>query len=298
MSEEVLSLSHEGFGYSCRVSRRPDQAAPPVFLFGGALHRNHGWARRLEKALPSASAVVTVDLPGFGAADPLPPTHDASFLAGAAWRAVEGLGFTRYDLVGQCLGGFVVRQMLRRARPGVRRVVLSGVCAGPWPGPLLKAQLQSAEVASDRGDRATLLDVATRLFFGVAAGGDAGSDQGPVPQFRDRIGALDPGVLEDLRSHLYREWFPPGLPTQAPPEVPVLVFTGADDILTPPGEAHRLAMGYPGGRFAVVENAGHMIHVERPDEYGRIVASHLGHGGEAVPRSRPHHGSEPLGRLT
>ncbi|MER5736478.1 alpha/beta fold hydrolase [Streptomyces sp. NPDC002262] len=296
MSEEILTLRHEGFAYSCRVNRGPDQVTPPVFLFGGALHRNHGWARRLEKALPPRTTVVTVDLPGFGAADPLPPSHDASFLAGAAWRAVESLGFARYDLVGQCLGGFVVQQMLRQVRPGVRRVVLSGVCAGPWPGPELRARLQSAEAASDRGDRATLLEVATRLFFGTAADGSAGAGQGPVPQFRDRIGALDPGVLEDLRSHLYREWFPPGIPAQSPPDVPVLVFTGADDVLTPPDGARRLAMGYPRGRFVVVENAGHMLHVERPDEYGRIVASHLAHDGGAVPHARPLDASEPRGQ--
>ncbi|MFF8408833.1 alpha/beta fold hydrolase [Streptomyces omiyaensis] len=296
MSEEILRLRHEGFAYSCRVNHRSDRAAPPVFLFGGALHRNHGWARRLERTLPPGTTVVTVDLPGFGAADPLPPTHDASFLAGAAWRAVESLGFARYDLVGQCLGGFVVQQMLRQARPGVRRVVLSGVCAGPWPGPQLKARLQSAEVASDRGDRATLLEVATRLFFGVAADAGAEAGQGPVPQFRERIGSLDPGVLEDLRSHLYREWFPPGAPAQAPPDVPVLVFTGVDDILTPPGEAHRLAMSYPRGRFVVVEDAGHMIHVERPDEYGQIVASHLGRDSGVIPHCRPLGASELQGR--
>ncbi|MEU7697029.1 alpha/beta fold hydrolase [Streptomyces sp. NPDC039028] len=298
MSEETLRLEHEGFRYSCRVNGEPDPAAPPVFLFGGALHRNHGWARRLEKALPPSTTVVTVDLPGFGAADPLPPAYDASFLAGAAWRAVDRLGFTQYDLVGQCLGGFVVQHMLRRARPEVRRVVLSGVCAGPWPGPQLKARLQSAEVASDRGDRATLLDVATRLFFGSAANAGATGDQGPVPQFRDRIGSLDPAVLEDLRSHLYRQWFPTDLGTPSPPEGPVLVFTGVDDILTPPGEAHRLAMSYPQGRFAAVEDAGHMIHVERPDLYGEIVASHLSGRDEAVPHCRPLDASERREQLT
>ncbi|MFC9795535.1 alpha/beta fold hydrolase [Streptomyces sp. NPDC127584] len=298
MSEETLRLEHEGFRYSCRVNRRPDHTAAPVFLFGGALHRNHGWARRLEKALPPRTTVVTVDLPGFGAADPLPASHDASFLAAAAWQAVDRLGFARYDLVGQCLGGFVVQHMLREARPEVRRVVLSGVCAGPWPGPQLKAVLQSAEVASDRGDRATLLDVATRLFFGPAANEDATGHQGPVPQFRDRIGSLDPAVMEDLRSHLYRQWFPTALPAPSLPEAPVLVFTGVNDILTPPHEAHRLAMGYPHGRFTVVEDAGHMIHVERPDLYGQIVASHLGDRGETVPHCRPLDASERLEQLT
>ncbi|WP_329286173.1 alpha/beta fold hydrolase [Streptomyces sp. NBC_00691] len=299
MSEETVRLSHEGFSYSCRVNRRPHGTRPPVFLFGGALHRNHGWARRLERALPSQTAVVTVDLPGFGAADSLPPTHDATFLAGAAWRAVERLGFQQYDLVGQCLGGFVVHQMLRQARPGVNRVVLSGVCAGPWPGPQLRAELRNAEVASDSGDRATLLHVATRLFFGSAASaaGERG-DQSVLPQFRDRIGSLDPGVLEDLRSHLYRAWFPQQRAASPTPDVPVLVFTGVNDVLTPPREAHQLASSFPRGRFAVVEDAGHMIHIERPDEYGLIVASHLSHRPGAVPHCRPLSASERQAQLT
>ncbi|MGW5782247.1 alpha/beta fold hydrolase [Streptomyces sp. NPDC003863] len=284
MSEEIVPLSHEGFRYSCRVNHRPHGSNPPVFLFGGALHRNHGWARRLEKVLASQSAVVTVDLPGFGAADPLPPSYDASFLAGAAWRAVESMPFPQYDLVGQCLGGFVVQQMLHQSRPGLRSVVLSGVSAGPWPSPQLRAQLQSAEVANDRGDRVTLLDVATHLFFGSA--GLAGGEASSVPQFRDRISSLDPSVLEDLRSHLYRDWFPSGHATWPLPSVPVSVFTGVNDILTPPSDAHRLASSYPRGRFAVVEDAGHMIHIERPDEYGKIVASCLSGSFGAIPHAR------------
>ncbi|MFB6633630.1 alpha/beta fold hydrolase [Streptomyces sp. NPDC056362] len=298
MSEETVSLSHEGFRYSCRVNRRPDGSDPPVFLFGGALHRNHGWARRLEKVLASQRAVVTVDLPGFGAADPAPPSCDASFLAQAAWRAVEYLRFSQYDLVGQCLGGFVVQQMLQQPRPGLRSVVLSGVSAGPWPSPQLRAQLQNAEVASDSGDQATLLDVASRLFFGSAAESEERAEQSSVPLFRDRISALEPGVVEDLRNHLYRDWFPSGHATLPLPDVPVHVFTGVNDILTPPSDARRLAMSYPRGRFAVVEDAGHMIHVELPDEYGRIVAACLSDGFGAIPHARLRDESERLAEST
>jgi pimeloyl-ACP methyl ester carboxylesterase len=57
------------------------------------------------------------------------------------------------------------------------------------------------------------------------------------------------------------------------PEItcPALVMTGADDTVTPPHAGRALAEGLANGRFVEVENAGHLVVLERPD----VVAAEM-----------------------
>jgi len=66
----------------------------------------------------------------------------------------------------------------------------------------------------------------------------------------------------------------PGQSPQAfPPQwaVPTLVLTGAEDHICPRPLQEELAAGIPGARHAVVEGAGHMAALDRPED----VAAHL-----------------------
>ena len=54
--------------------------------------------------------------------------------------------------------------------------------------------------------------------------------------------------------------------------VPTLVITGTADQLTPTKYAHFLAQNIPGAQLVLVENAGHMVMLEHPQEVGEAVA--------------------------
>jgi 3-oxoadipate enol-lactonase len=47
-------------------------------------------------------------------------------------------------------------------------------------------------------------------------------------------------------------------------DLPTLVVVGAEDRLTPPDAAQRMADAIPGAELVVVEGAGHVPPVERP----------------------------------
>ena len=58
-------------------------------------------------------------------------------------------------------------------------------------------------------------------------------------------------------------------------ELPLLAIAGArDDGYT--RAAKRIASTAPNGRAAIVENAGHAAHLQRPDEVAALVATFLG----------------------
>jgi len=54
-----------------------------------------------------------------------------------------------------------------------------------------------------------------------------------------------------------------------------LVITGRDDFICGPAAAQVLAEGIPGSELVIVENAGHMLHLEQPAAYSAAVEAFL-----------------------
>lgn len=59
---------------------------------------------------------------------------------------------------------------------------------------------------------------------------------------------------------------------------PTLVVVGEQDLLTPPWQAKKVADAIPGARYELVTGPGssHGMHIERPDEFTKLVADFLG----------------------
>jgi len=59
---------------------------------------------------------------------------------------------------------------------------------------------------------------------------------------------------------------------------PTLVIAGGEDPATPPAHAYAIGAGIPGARVAVVEDASHIVVLERPATIARLLFGHLGAG--------------------
>ena len=92
-----------------------------------------------------------------------------------------------------------------------------------------------------------------------------------VADIRATIAATDPQGLaaaqlgmaerEDVRSFL------------ASIRVPALVVVGRDDVISPVEEMRAIAASIPGAEFRIVEGAGHMAPLERPEEFNSALAA-------------------------
>ena len=58
---------------------------------------------------------------------------------------------------------------------------------------------------------------------------------------------------------------------------PTLVIVGEQDLLTPPWIAREVADAIPEARFEVICGAGssHVVPIERPDDFNRLVSDFL-----------------------
>jgi pimeloyl-ACP methyl ester carboxylesterase len=54
---------------------------------------------------------------------------------------------------------------------------------------------------------------------------------------------------------------------------PTLVIVGAEDVITPPERAKVMAELVAGARLEVVPNAGHLVNVEQPAHFKRLLES-------------------------
>jgi 3-oxoadipate enol-lactonase len=62
---------------------------------------------------------------------------------------------------------------------------------------------------------------------------------------------------------------------------PTLVIAAGEDAATPPAQGEAISRAIPGARLAVIEGAGHLANLERPEAFTRLVLAHLT-GGPAV----------------
>lgn len=55
--------------------------------------------------------------------------------------------------------------------------------------------------------------------------------------------------------------------------IPTLVVVGSEDVYTPVAMTEQLRDGIPGAELAVIQGAGHMPNVERPDAFNAVLRS-------------------------
>ncbi|AKH84331.1 lipase [Streptomyces sp. CNQ-509] len=203
-------------------------------------------------------------------------------------------------LVGHSMGGMTIMAFADQFPDAVRdrvagaaflgtsagdlgRVTFGLPAAGAWavrhfvPG-VLKALGSRAELA-ERGRQAT-----ADLFAGIIkhySFGTEGVDPG-VARFAERL-------LESTPIDVVAEFYPAFAAHEKDEalallrDLPGLVLVGDRDMVTPPEHSERIAARLPGATFEVIEDAGHLAMLERPERVNDALAALLARAGERLP---------------
>jgi pyruvate dehydrogenase E2 component (dihydrolipoamide acetyltransferase) len=239
---------------------------PPVVLLHGLGGSINGWQTVLA-TLAERRTVCALDLLGHGrSAKPPPAQADYSVrgLARGVANALDELELGPAVIIGHSLGGAVALQLALEHPGTVRQIVL---VAGAGLGPEINTELlERIESEPSREEARALLE----LFFhdrrAVVPGGIE-----ELYQTR-----LLPGASEALRAvaaaSLGREGqrvdFRPRLGELS---IPVALVWGAHDRVIPAHHAAPAAAALGGAPVAIIENAGHVPHLEAADEFVRAV---------------------------
>ncbi len=141
--------------------------------------------------------------------------------------------------------------------------------------PLLLASLARVPLLVDTGRRSTAYALTSRLAFG-----------GPVPDsytvFVDRMISETPSqVIWDFLPSLRLHRRYGALAAFA--DLPAVVIAGDSDAILPVRHGERITDELPHGRLLVVEGAGHMVLLERPDEVTAALAGLVDRASSGAP---------------
>jgi pimeloyl-ACP methyl ester carboxylesterase len=218
-------------------------------------------------ALSRTRRVVTLDVPGFGESAPAGPGFDLESVAERIARGLSARGVRApFDLVGHSLGAGIALT-LAAARPrAVRRLVLvapAGLAGVPRLASLVLSSAADRMLAARRRlAPLTDLDWGRRVLLAFAA-----ADGASIPPTQARLmidasagaqrtaTALSAITSADLRPLLRRTTAPLG------------VIWGAQDRTVPSRHAAVIRAARPDAEVVMIERAGHVAMIERPDAF-------------------------------
>ncbi|WP_441005569.1 bifunctional 3-oxoadipate enol-lactonase/4-carboxymuconolactone decarboxylase PcaDC [Kocuria rhizosphaericola] len=249
----------------------PGLGTSAASLWGAAAHRLEGDLR-----------VVGWDLPGHGGSAPAGEPFSTAELARAVLEAVDRCRTADgvetggpFSYAGTSLGGCVGVQLLLDAPHRLRSAVLVGTAVQVGEP---AAWAERAQLVAAAGTPTQVVGSAQRWF---------------APGFIERDAVTTTELLHDLQD---ADRFSYARACEAlaafdargrlgTVDVPVLAVVGAHDVVTPPDAVAELA-GATGARLAVVEDAGHLVPAEAPQDVARLLDEHFcAHPSHDPPRS-------------
>ena len=194
-------------------------------------------------------------------------------LAEDACLLLDALGLEQADWVGSSLGAAVAVEAARRWPERVRRLVLLSPPAEP--DPRLAAALEGFCAAAESTDPELRVRVMAPWLFGRAFLAEAARRDRTL---RALAGAAARSPARTLwrQASALRRWLEGAPEAYGAAGVPALVVVGADDPLTPPAHAERVARTLPDARLEPLKDVGHAPAVEAPDRLQALLQDFLG----------------------
>jgi 3-oxoadipate enol-lactonase len=241
------------------VNYRLEGDGDEVVVLAGSLGSTlEMWEPQLP-ALAPRFRVLRYDHPGHGRS-PLLETRSVRALARKVVRLLDELDVARCSFCGLSLGGAVGMRLALDVPERIERLVLCSTSArfatpGFWE--------ERADTVRRDGVEAVADVVLERWFTSGFA---------DVRRYREML--LSTSAEGYARAcEAVRDWDARG--TLAAIAAPTLVVSAADDPSTPPSDLEAIADEIPNARLLVIEDARHLVNVERYDEFNEAVLSHL-----------------------
>ena len=210
-------------------------------------------------ALAERFRVLRYDHPGHGGSPPLAETTVSS-MARAVTALLDELGIASVSYCGLSLGGAVGMRLALDVPERVEKLVLCST----------SARFATPEFWQGRAD--------TVRRDGIEAIADVVLERWFTPAFRDVRRYRE--MLLSIPTEGYaracealRDWDARG--ELAGISAPTFAIVGADDPSTPPPDLEAIVAEIRGAELLVVDDARHLVNVERPDEFGEAVSAHL-----------------------
>jgi pimeloyl-ACP methyl ester carboxylesterase len=243
-------------------------SGPPVVL----LHpfpANHDLWKPAAQAVLSRYRVILPDLRGHGDSDigegPATMEKHAADIA----RVLDHEEVGRAPVVGVSIGGYVLFEFWRKYRPRVEALVLCNTKAQADTTEAGAGRLQAAADVLERGTEPFFESMLPKLIGKTTRSTRPDLVEGALRMMR-KMSSEDVAMVQ--RGMAER---PDSVETLKTINVPTMVVTGDEDILTGMADAELMRQNIPGTQMKVIAKAGHYSPWEQPEEVGKLLRQFL-----------------------
>lgn len=238
------------------------ETGAPV-VFANALGTDFRLWDDMIACLPDGLRLIRYDKRGHGLSDAPPPPYSMDTLIEDAGLLLDHLGIRDCVFVGLSIGG-IIAQGLAEWRPDlVRGLVLSNTAAkigtpAMWAERITQVTAGGIDVLAD--------PTMERWFsppFRATPAMSAWRNMLVRTPLNGYLGAMHALSATDMMSQT------------ASLRLPTLGIAGSADGSTPPDLVRETTDLIPGSRFRLIQGAGHLPCVEKPDLYAEILATFL-----------------------
>jgi 3-oxoadipate enol-lactonase len=224
------------------------------------------WTDYLGRCARAGRRGAAVDAPGFGLSPAAGRPVTMDDLARLAAAALDALGAKRATLVGCSMGGYAIFAFHRLFPERLAGAALLCTKASADTEEAKQRREEQARAALVLGPHAVTEALYPKLVR------DPTGFAGEVVRQQMAASTTAQGIADALRGMALR---PDSTSDLARWKVPALVVAGKADQLIPASETDAIARGIPGASHAVIEGAGHLAFLEKPDEVWAAIEALL-----------------------
>jgi 3-oxoadipate enol-lactonase len=269
---ESVSILPVADGSGRMLGVRSTGNGPPVLLVNGYSGTAADWDLTFLATLGTARTIVAPDHQGMGASTiGDPSTLTIASMADDLVVVLDGLGIARLPVVGWSMGGMVAQSLANRHPGRVSALALLGTDAG-GPDAVLADPEAWARLIDHTGSFRQQATRMLSLLFPRDVAVDVDRQFGNLVANARASLSTDALTAQERAIDEWHEMVSDPLPTPAPP---VLVATGADDIVIPPANADLLAVRWGAAIVEYFAGGGHAFMAQEPVRLGGLITRFL-----------------------
>ncbi len=240
----------------------------PLLLIGGFTMVKEAWTYQVE-GLSKRFRVITFDNRGVGQSTVPQEPFSISDMAKDALGLLDALGVSSANIFGISMGGLIAQSMALEQPQKVKKMALG--CTTHGGKEAVAPAPRVMELMAKAADPCLSPEEAVRMRVPILFG-DRFLEEEPIRLEQWIAGAVKHAPtaqgaalqMKALSRFNVRERL-------QEISCPVLVITGSLDRMMDPENSRLLAQRIPGARLYVVQGAGHLFFVERPQEVNQVL---------------------------
>jgi len=232
------------------------QGTPVVLLHGFPLS-SAIWQPQLK--LSNQYRVITPDLRGHGKSPAPEGIYDMDLLARDVLALLDDLKIPKAVIMGHSMGGYATLALWKLAPERFLALGMISSQAGADTQEARERRLSLAEKVATEGGKGVVIEGMLGKLFAP----DIEPDDPKIEEIRQIMSASPgAGIVGSLEGMAARRDSVTALPGIS---VPTLILTGEKDQIIPQAKGEEMLAALPNATMAIIEDAGHMPMLERPD---------------------------------